>query len=167
MATRRPASRSGRVSLAWPGKACVIAGVPVGLPYAHHRAERVGQVLGQLAPATGAGEAGEQCARSVARVEAAALRIAEGVLAEGGRRRAAKKRIGPGQRGVEAEQAGEGVPDFYPLTHERGRFHLRRRGLQLPIEEPALAVCMKIGGVDPVEQLAEEIGVALTHLTHT
>ena len=62
------------------GQGRVIAGVPVGLPYAHHRAERVGQVVGQLAPATGAGEAGEQRARAGARVEAAALRIAERVL---------------------------------------------------------------------------------------
>ena len=49
----------------------VIAGVPVGRADAHHRAEGVGQVVGQLAAAARAGEAGEQGAGNGAGVEAA------------------------------------------------------------------------------------------------
>ena len=75
-----------------------------------------------------------------------------------------------GERGVEAEQGGEGVP---PTVVPRSPvsaacFHLRRRGLQLPIERASASPFgVELGGVEPVEQLAEEIGVVLTHLTHT
>ena len=82
-----------------------------------------------------------------------------------------RQRVGVGERGVEAEQAGEGGARrraYAGLTIERGLLDLGgRRGLQLPIGSQRLAFGVELGGVEPVEQLAEEIGVVLTHLTNT
>jgi len=59
------------------------------------------------------------------------------------------------------------MPHLDRLACERGRFHLCRFRLHVRIHEPALALGAEIGGGDPVEELAEEVGVVVVHLTDT
>jgi len=145
----------------------MIAGLPSRSVDPYHSAERVGEVGGQLAAAAGAGEAGKEGAGAGTGVEAARLRVAERVLGEGGRGGCAVERAGVGERDVEPQQDGEG------LTPAGGR----RNGLtvadslldrggdagNLRIRHPGLALGVELSGVEPIEQLAEEIGVSLGH----
>jgi hypothetical protein len=145
----------------------VIAGVPAGCAHAHHRAEGVGQVVGQLAAAARAGEAGEEGARKGTGVQAARLRVAERVLGEGGRGGSAEQRVGVGEGGVEPEQDGEGrtppVGRRNGLAVEDGPLDPSGGGRDVRIRHPILALGAKFSGIEPIEQLTEEIGVVLLH----
>ena len=72
-----------------------------------------------------------------------------------------------GEGGVEAEQDGEGLT---PAVGRRDGLTVEGRlldrgggGRDLRIRHPGLALGVELGGVEPVEQLAEEIGVVLAH----
>ena len=72
-----------------------------------------------------------------------------------------------GERGVEAEQDGEGptlaVGRRNGLTFEGRLLDPGGDGRDLRIPHPGLALGMELGGVEPIEQLAEEICVFLAH----
>ena len=145
----------------------MLAGVPAGCIDAHHGAEGVGQVVGQLAAAARAGEAREEGAGNGARVEAARLHVAQRVLGQGRRSRTAEQGVGVGESGVEAEQDGEGQA---PAVGRRHGLTVEGRPLDpggdrrdLRIDHPRLALGEKLSAVEPVEQLAEEIGVVVAH----
>ena len=62
-----------------------------------------------------------------------------------------------------------------PLLHPRplglavdGRLlDLSRHRLDLRIPDPSLALGVELGGLEPIEQLAEDIRVILKYLTHS
>ena len=145
----------------------VIAGVPAGCADPHDGAEGVGEVVGQLAAAARAGEAGKEGAGNGARVEAARLGVAERVLGEGRRRGPAEQRVGVGEGGVEPEQDGEGLARAVRrrdrLAGDGRLLDLGGGGRDLGIRHPGLALGAEPGEVEPVEQLAEAVGVVLAH----
>ena len=134
---------------------------------AYDRAEGVGQVVGQLAAATRAGEAGQKGAGKSARVEAARFRVAERVFGEGGRSGFAGHGVGVGEGGIEAEQDGEdpapaGGGRYGPAV-EGGLLDLSGDGRNPCVPHPCLAGGVELGGLEPIEQVAEEVGVVLAH----
>ena len=72
-----------------------------------------------------------------------------------------------GEGGVEAEQDGEDLPPAVGrrdgLTVEGRLLDRSGGGRDRRVRHPRLAVGVELGGVEPVEQLAEEIGIVLAH----
>jgi hypothetical protein len=72
-----------------------------------------------------------------------------------------------GEGGIESGQDREGLP---PAVGRRDGLAGERRlldrcggGRDLRIHQPRLAVGVELRGVEPIEQLAEEVGVVLAH----
>ncbi len=72
-----------------------------------------------------------------------------------------------GEGGVEAEQDGDGPTSAVGrrdgLTVEGRLLDLGGGGRDLRVPHPGLALGVELSGVEPIEQLAEEIGVVLVH----
>ena len=143
------------------------AGIPVGCADAHNGAEGLSRVDGQLAAAPGASKPGEQGAGKRSGVKATGLRIAERVLGQGARGDSAGQRVRMGESCIEAEQGGEGLPSI-PGSRDgpagQGRL-LDRGGVghDLRVPHPGLPLGAKPGRVEPIEELAEKVGVVLAH----
>jgi hypothetical protein len=149
VATRRPASRSGRVSRDRAGRA--------------RWSQASLQVVRQLAAAARAGEAGEKGAGNGAGVEAARLGVAERVLGQGGRGGSAEQRVGVGEGGVQAKQDGEVSCVRHRLAGEHGLLDRGGGGCDRRVGHPCLALVVEPFDIEPVEPLAEEVGVVLRH----
>ena len=142
---------------------CAVADTPVRGADANHVPKGFGEAVRHLAAATGTGEAGQQGAGQRTRVEAAGLRVAERVLGQGRRRGLAEQRVRVRERGVEPEQGGEPLAAVRRLrdvrTAEDRRLDRVRRCRNPRIGHPGLALSLELGGIEPLEELTEAVGV--------
>src|SRR4029079_14542583 len=97
--------------------------------------------------------------------EASRLRVAKRVFGERGRSGPAERRVRVREGGVGDEQRGEestgNTRGIARIAAERRLLDPSSAGHDVPVGHPRLTVGVELSRVQPVEQLAEEIGIVV------